>query len=241
MPHRKEKFNTGEVYHITIRALDENVIFKDINDYYRGIFSIYEFNTTEAVVIRDRRKARSRIKKILERANKDPRFATDSRDKMVEILAFCLMPNHPHLLIKQLKDNGIAKFMAKFGTGYGRYFNEKYTRKGYVFQNRFRAVRIKNDEQLKVVFAYIHSNPISLIEPGWKERGIRNFKKTIKFLENYKWSSFSDYIGKTNFPSVTERGFILKIMGGRSKCREFLEDYIKYRGKVKEFPELVLE
>jgi len=241
MPYRKEKFNNGDVYHTVLRAIDENVIFKNIDDHYRGIFSIYEFNTTKPVVIRDRRQARSRIKKILKKTNKDSRFATDSRDEMVEVLAFCFMLNHLHLLVRQLKDGGVIKFMRKFGAGYGGYFNKKYNRKGHVFQNNFKAVHIKSDKQLKIVWVYIHANPTSLIEPKWKERGIRNFKKVIKFLENYKWSSYQDYIGKSNFPSVTEREFILETIGGPSKCKEFLEDYIKYTGRIKESPEFTLE
>ncbi len=241
MPYRKEKFVTGEIYHVVIRAIDENVIFKNVDDYYRGIFSLYEFNTTKAVVIRDRRKVRSHIKKILRKANRDPRFAADSRDKIVEVLAFCFMPNHLHLLVRQSRSDGITKFMTKLGIGYGKYFNTKYGRKGYIFQNRFKAVHIKSDKQLKIVFAYIHSNPISLIEPKWKERGIRNPNKVIKFLESYKWSSYLDYLGLANFPSVTEREFILEILGGQGKCKEFLEDYVKYRGRVEESPELILE
>lgn len=241
MPRRKEKFINGEVYHLVIRAIDDNTIFKDIDDYYRGIFSIYEFNTTKAVVIRDRRSARSRIKRILKKINRDPRLTTDSRDKLVEVLSFCLMPNHLHLLIRQLKEGGISKFMAKLGGGYAGYFNKKYNRRGHVLQDNFKVVLIKDDEQLKVAWAYIHANPASLIEPKWKEKGIRNLMKVIKFLENYKWSSYSDYLEKVNFPSVTEREFIMKTLGGKSGCREFLKDYIKYRGKVKEFPNLLLE
>ena len=151
------------------------------------------------------------------------------------------MPNHLHLLLRQIKDNGITKFMAKLGIGYGGYFNRKYSRKGYVFQNRFVAVHIKNEEQLKIVFVYIHINSISLIEPKWKEIGIKNLKKVIEFLENYKWSSYSDYIGKKNFPSVTDREFMLDIMGGEKRCKEFMENWIKYKGKIKEFVELALE
>lgn len=242
MPYRKEKFITGEIYHIAIRAIDENIIFKDINDYYRGIFSIYEFNTTKPVTIQLRRKLRTALKKKLVRGRASNQTDNiDLRDKVVEVLAFCFMPNHLHLLARQLKDNGISKFMSKLGTGYGRYFNEKYGRRGHVFLDNFKAVHIKTDEQLMVVWAYIHANPTSLVEPKWKERGIRNFQKAVEFLENYKWSSYLDYIGGANFPSVTEREFILETMGGQSKCQEFLEDYIKYRGKVKEYPDLFLE
>jgi len=241
MPYRKEQFVSGEIYHIIVRAIDDNVIFRDVDDSYRGIFSIYEFNTAKPVVIRDRRQARSRVKRMLRKLNKDPKLAPDYRDKLVEVLAFCFMPNHVHLLVRQLKDGGITKFMIKVGIGYGKYFNTKYRRKGYVFQNRFKDVHIKSDEQLKIVWTYIHANPASLIEPKWKEKGIRNLVQIGKFLKNYKWSSYQDYIGKINFPSVTEREFLLDTIGGRSKCKEFLRDYLKYKGKIKEFPEFTLE
>ena len=246
MPYRKEQFDTGRIYHVVLRGIDDNKLFKDTNDYYRGIFSIYEFNTINPVEIIRRRRDRIRLKIRLKKLQKvvgDPTSdqLSDSRNKLVEILAFCLMPNHVHLLVRQLKDDGIVKFMKKFGGGYARYFNLKHSRKGYVFQNRFLAVFIKTDEQLKIVFAYIHANPVSLVEPKWKEKGIRNFKRVIQFIKEYKWSSFSDYLGKKNFPSVTDREFMLETIGGEKACDEFVEDYIKYKGKVREFPALFLE
>jgi len=123
--------------------------------------------------------------------------------------------------------------MRKFGAGYATYFNKKYNRRGHLFQGRFRAVHIKTTQQLKNVFVYIHTNGISLIEPCWKEKGIVNPKKVIKFLESYKWSSYPDYIGKKNFPSVTNREFLLKIMGGAKGCRKFVEGWVKHKGLVK--------
>ena len=118
MPYRKEQFINEEIYHIVIRGIDENLIFKNIDDYYRGIFSIYEFNTIKQVTIRERRSIRAKIKAEM-KTNRDPISVTDSREKLVEILCFCFMPNHMHLLLRQIKDNGISKFMAKFGIGYG--------------------------------------------------------------------------------------------------------------------------
>lgn len=237
MPYRKEEFINGEIYHITLRAIDNNLIFKDIDDYYRGIFSIYEFNNTQPIKIRERRKIRARLKK----AAAAPSCVVDKRDRPVDILLFCLMPNHIHLLTKQLKSGGIEKFMRKVGTGYAGYFNKKYNRKGYVFQNRFSAVRIKNQEQLKTVFVYIHTNPIALAEPNWKEKGIKNPKKIIKFLKNYKWSSYLDYLGRKNFPSVTERKFILKVMNEERNCKEFVDSWVKLKKEIKEFPKIALE
>ena len=260
MPFRREEFFNGEFYHIVIRGIDGKLLFKDINDYYRGIFSIYEFNNANSVSITKRRKEINAFKKLVKskmnEASQDP-FLTqlgqervltqtlkmpDKRELLVEVVAFSLMPNHIHLLLRQIKGGGITKFMRKLGAGYGGYFNRKYHRKGYVFQNRFVSVHIENDRQLKVVLNYIHINSISLIEPKWKERGIKNPEKVIEFLENeFRWSSCFDYIGKKNFPSVTNRDFMLKVMEGEENCKNAIEDWVRYKGQINEFPNLALE
>ena len=257
MPYRREQFVNGGIYHIVIRGIDDNLLFKNIDDYYRGIFSIYEFNNANPVSITKRRKEINLAKKILkQKFSQDPSLTLqgqgrvlthslilpDTRDRLVEVFIFCLMPNHIHLLLKQLKENGITEFMKKVGGGYAGYFNRKYNRKGYVFQNRFTAVPITSDGQLKIVFVYVHVNPFSLIEPKWKEIGIKNPDKAIKFLENdYKWSSYPDHIGHRNFPSVTERDFMLKIMGGEQGCKDFVENWVKHKGEIGKFSNLALE
>lgn len=241
MPYRKEEFANGEIYHVIIKSIDDNLLFKDVDDYYRGVFSVYEFNTTKSVTIRERRQARSRIKEILRAAPRDSIALVDPRDKLVEVIAFCFMPNHVHLLLKQIKDGGITKFMRKLGAGYGGYFNKKYGRKGYVFQNRFNAVRVKTDNQLRTVLIYIHTNSISLIEPGWKMGRVKNLKRAIEFLNNYKWSSHKDYIGVNNFPSITERNFLLEIMGGVQKYQNTVIDWMKHKKEIKGFDNLAIE
>ena len=241
MPYRRQQLVNNEIYHIVLRRIGDDLLFKDIDDYYRGIFSIYEFNTIQPVEIKQRRKVRAKIK-----ASGDPLSVVDTRDPLVETLLFCLMPNHIHLLLRQVKENGITKYMNKFGAGYPTYFKQKYKLrdikyKGYFFQRRFESVHIKTDDQLKIVFVYIHTNPISLIEPNWKEKGVKNPDKVIEFLKHYKWSSYLDYIGKKNFPSVTSREFLSKIIGGEKNCRKFVENWVKYKGKIEEFTELSLE
>lgn len=211
------------------------MVFKNEDDNYRGIFSLYEFNTTGPITIRERRKLRLQAKKA-----PGEQFS-DARNSLVEVLTFCFMPNHIHLLLKQIKDNGITQFMRKFGAGYAAYFNKKYKRKGHLFQGRFRAVHIKTDEQLQTVFVYIHSNAISLIEPKWKENGIKDPEEVINFLENYKWSSYLDYLGRKNFPSVTKRDFLLEIMGEEEGCEEFIKNWVNYKKEIKDFGEVELE
>jgi len=210
------------------------LIFKDEDDFYRGIFSLFEFNDTGSVLIRERRRTRFRMKK------KGMREYSANRDLLVEILAICFMPNHIHLLVRQIKERGIVKFIQKLGTGYAGYFNRKYNRKGHLL-GKFYAVHVKNEAQLMTVFVYTHCNPLSLIESKWKEGGIKNPLKAIKFLESYKWSSYLDYIGKKNFPSVTERDFTLEVMGGEKGCRKFVKDWIKYKKELKDWQELGVE
>ena len=235
MPIKRPQLVNKEIYHIVTRGVGDSVIFKDNNDYYRGIFSLYEFNDIKPVLLRERRRARIRAKK----SGREQFSAI--RDILVEILAFWFMPNHIHLLLRQIKNGGITQFMRKFGAGYVAYFNKKYNRKGHLFQGRFRAVHIKTNEQLKNVFVYVHTQGISLIEPKWKEIGIKEPKKAVDFLENYKWSSYQDYLDKDNFPSVTERKFMLEIMGSGQKCKDFVKNWIEYKGEMKNLSNLFLE
>jgi len=250
MPHQPRELVNGEIYHIVLRRIGEKNLFRNTDDYFRGIFCLYEFNNNNPVEIKQRRIERAKFKKYVEQLKRTRTAADenliekDKRDLLVEILDFSFMPNHIHLLLRQLKDRGISKFMLKLGSGYAVYYQRKYKlkMKGHFFQDRFTSVHIKTEEQLKTVFVYIHTNPISLIEPKWKEKGIKNPEKAIKFLEEkYRWSSFFDYIGKKNFPSVTSRDFLLEIMGGDDGCRKAVEDWIRYKGEIKKFKDLSLE
>lgn len=235
MPIKRPQLINDEIYHIVVRATGDSLLFKNINDYYRGIFSIYEFNNQKPIEIRTRREQRKKEKASGER------FSVDLRKCFVEILAFCFMPNHVHLILKQVKEGGISNFMRKFGAGYAGYFNKKYNRKGPLL-SKFRAVHIKTTEQLQNCFVYIHANPLSLIEPGWKENGIKLSQKAIKFLEEeYKWSSYWDYIGKKNFPSITEKKFILETMKGEEGCCKAIKNWIEYKKGIITLGDIIIE
>jgi len=239
MPHEKRQFENGEIYHITIRRIGNELLFGDEYDLYRGIYGIYEFNNGKHVSIARRRQQRDVFKKALEEGRSVlglPLYI--ERDKLVEVLAFVLMPNHIHLLVRQLVDNGISNYMQKMGSGYACWFKEKYeqNRTGHFFQDRFHAVHIANDAQLKTVLVYIFTNPIALIEPGWKERGVASVEKSINFLENeYRWSSYWDCLGKKNFPSIIEKekDFVLAVLGGKEGCKEAVDEWIKYKGELR--------
>lgn len=243
MNYQRPQLINGEIYHTISRTVGDTVVFENENDFYRGIFSIYEFNNKKLVEIWKKRLARNRFKirqKLTETGGCPTSPQLDRRDKLVEVWALSFMPNHLHLILKQLKDNGITEFMKKVNGGYAKYFNEKYDRKGHLF-NKFRAVHIKDDDQLRNAFAYVHTNLTSLIEPGWKEKGIKDPKKVREFLENNKRHSYPDYLGKKNFPSVTERDFLLETMGGAEGCKEVVDNWIIYKKETKDFDDTILE
>ncbi len=129
---------------------------------------------------------------------------------LVSIGAWCLMPNHFHILIKEIEEGGVSLFMQKVSTAYTMYFNIKYGKKGSLFSGRYKAKHIDTDEYLKYQYAYIHLNPIGIIDAGWKEKYIEDKNKTKSFLGKYEYSSYRDYLGfdrlegnilnKLNFP-----------------------------------------
>lgn len=107
------------------------------------------------------------------------------------------------------------------------YFNQKYERSGVLFQGRFKAVLVERDAHFIHLPYYIHANPLDLIMPGWRDGNIQSAEAALSFLASYKWSSFSDYIGKKNFPSVTQREFLLNISGGEEKYKADFTAWLK--------------
>lgn len=200
---RKIEFVDGEIYHVYNRGVEKRDIFVDKRDYCRFIYGLYEFNDEQRTL-----NSRHQYSTHTERyGNSSIPLLKIDRMPLVEVLVFTLMPNHYHLMLRQVKKKGIARFMQKLGTGYTMYFNKKYTRSGVLFQSKFKAVQVNNETQLIHLPHYIHTNPLEL-----KYRG----PASVNYLLDYRWSSFPDYAGKDNFPSVTSRDFLLNIYGGEA-------------------------
>jgi putative transposase len=207
---KKPHFADNEIYHVYNRGVEKRSIFQDDTDKFRFIHDLFEFNDQNSTL-----NLWYRFNKFNNSNEVEPHYIErQPRERLVDILAFCLMPNHYHLLLQQRVPNGIVQFMQKLGTGYTIYFNKKYNRVGSLFQGRFKATHVNKDAHFIHLPFYIHLNPLDLIIPDWREREIKNYKKAMQFLEAYRWSSFLDYIGKKNFPSVTQREFLLHFFNG---------------------------
>ena len=178
---RNVQFSEGEFYHIYNRGVEKRKIFLDQEDYQRFIRLLYVANSSKSVHL-------SNFKDAL-------LLEIPKGDSVTAIGAWCLMTNHFHLLLKETKENGISEFMQKLLTGYTMYFNKKYKRKGVLFEGVFSAKHLDTDNYLKYQYAYIHLNPISIVDSGWKEKKVTDHKKALDFLNSYKYSSFYDYSG----------------------------------------------
>ena len=161
MPKR-EYIEPGKIYHVCNRGVDKRKIFLDDKDYLRGIHDLFEFNDEapafNASYFFNKKPATPSI-------DTGNRYIREPRKPLVEILAFCLMPNHFHLLLRPQTENGLALFLRKFSGGYARYFNQKYQRSGTLFQSRYKLVPVNQESHLIHLPFYIHLNPLDLLAP----------------------------------------------------------------------------
>lgn len=208
------------LYHILNRGVDKRKIFLDDKDYFRFIHDLFEFN--------DLAPANNSSYFFQKKYNNiRRRCAEKTRKLLVKIHAFCLMPNHYHLLLSELTENGIQLFIKKLNGGYAKYFNAKYKRTGALFEGRYKRVIIKEEAHFIHLPYYIHLNPLDLMTPEWRERKLNNFIKAVKFLDSYRWSSHLDYAGEKNFPSVTQRDFLLDFFGGHKRYKRGITEWLK--------------
>lgn len=188
---RKVSFVEGEFYHLYNRGVDKRKIFDSAGDYRRFLMLLYLANSTED----------TRIRNVLRITNYSDVFKLDRGDPLVAIGAYCLMPNHFHILATPIVENGISQFMLKLQTGYSMYFNTKNERTGSLFQGPFRSTHADNDRYLQYLYSYIHLNPAKLLDARWKEK-VRLKNELVKFVESYPYSSYAAYFN--NFHTITD-------------------------------------
>ena len=177
-------FQPEGFYHIYNRGTERRDVFISGSDYDRFISLLYLANNQQ----------------LLHRSNYQGRtlpelLALTRGETLVDVCAYCLMPNHFHLLVREHTENGISKFMQKLMTGYTMYFNKLHERTGALFQSKFKARDANDDSYLRYLISYIHLNPVKLVEPLWKEKGISDTDAVKEYLASYIRSSYLDFMG----------------------------------------------
>lgn len=201
MPGRTIPHINDGYYHIFNRGSDKRNIFLQRRDYTRFLQTVryYQFSGPKP-----------KFSDLTKR--KLFAFIPAPGAKLVEIICYCLMPNHFHFLVRQIKDNGVAIFVSQLTNSYTKYFNTKYNRVGALLQGTFKSCMIENDEHLLHVSRYIHLNPV--------------VADLVKSLKDYEWSSYVEYIrAKGSLCSITD---VLSFFPNPEKYSQFLEDQIEY-------------
>jgi len=199
-----KEFAPNTYYHVYNRGVAKQDIFLDNTDY-----SFFLHRLKEGILPND--------EEVLFNNKKDTRRKLLPPDSF-ELVCYCLMPNHFHLLIKQLKEVPISTLILKLCTSHSMYFNKKYSRVGSLFQGTFKAIAVENNDYLFWLSLYIHQNPI--------EAGI------VNDLSAWPWSSYLDYVGRRD-GILCEKSIILEQLKTSSNYEKMMDREVKKTGQPK--------
>ena len=207
---RKETTTPGEYYHIFNRGINKNDIFYNDLDRLRFLFLITHLQSAvsfknisrEIKLLVQSRALHSCVDKEI--------IAEICKERFIELVAFALMPNHFHLLIREVQENGIPQYMHKILTAYSKYINIKHEKDGHVLQGPYRIVHVDNNEQLTYLSAYIHRNPRDL--QAWTNKEI-----------SYPWSSYQDFARENRWEELLNPSIVLNQFTTKKSYREFVD------------------
>lgn len=187
-----------KLFHVLNRGVEKRTIFLDGQDYRRFIHNLYECND----VFRIDHGGRSFS--TMAEVGPRPFRSRNPRKMLVDIHGWCLMKNHFHLILSLREERGISRFMQKVNTAYVMYFNQKYKRSGALFQGKTKKIPIESEAHFYHILHYVHLNPLDYLDGAldWRERTIDDADTALAHLKKYKWSSYLDYCGIKNFPSI---------------------------------------
>ena len=202
-----------DLYHALNRGVDKRTIFQDNQDYARFVHDMYEFNSTAPANNTHR--------------NSMVDLRSRPLEKLVDIHGWCLLHNHYHLLLTERIEGGLVKFLRKLNVGYAKYFNDRYQRSGTLFQGRTKKILINDDSHFLHILNYIHFNALDMVDHSqdWRMRTITNHSGAMEHLSKYRWSSYQDYVGIKNFPSILTTSLFQEVFN--HKYKEQVESYLR--------------
>lgn len=224
MPSRYDVFTNGAFYHIFNKTI-ENIQIFSTDAIAREFEKTFLYYRSTKIKLRF-----SLFKKLDYEMQKNAwiKFLF-KKDFKVDILSYCLMPNHYHFLLRQVQDKGIQKFMANILNSITRYYNILNDRKGPIFLTQFKSKRIYTEEQLVYVSRYIHTNPYA---------GSLTNKNGIF---TYPYSSIQSYINGINPYKISTQEVLNYFLNKRDKYRGFIlknaedqkeKNFVKYTKRL---------
>lgn len=219
---RKEPFGVGDHVHVYNRGNKKQAIVKDEHDKQHFLQMLFYFNTetTPPNPFQDlKTNLRFNLNEFIWPDNWAP------RKPIVKILSFMLMKNHFHLLLEEVVENGIAKFMQRLGTGMTMYYNTRYQETGMLFQGSYKAKFVDKDAYLKYLNVYIQvKNGFELYNGGF-EAAIKDFDKAYKWVTEFPYGSLSHYYGKMTM-SIIDKKLFLEMFTSSDDYKNFTKECV---------------
>jgi len=219
--YRKDELVNNEFYHICSKSIAGYIIFNNDREFFR-MLALLKYYQIEVVPARF-----SHFIKNIGIKGFDAKFekSFDKKNRLVRIVAYCLMPTHVHLILEQLKDEGISRYMSNVLNSYSRYFNTLHKRKGPLWQGRFKSILVDGEEQLVHLTRYIHLNPTT--------------SQIVRAPQEWIYSSYREYLERNDEQKFCLFDDVLEISAGEYK--KFCEDRISYQQELAKIKSLVLE
>lgn len=216
---RKDLLVNGEYYHIFNRSIAKFQIFNSEHDYerYRSLVEFYRYKDLPDKYSNFSQLKPAHCKAIMKNLS-------ETSELLVEIVAYCIMPTHFHLILKQVTNNGISEFMRKVSDSYTRYFNISHGRKGPLWEDHFKNKLVKTDEQMLHLSRYIHINPVTA--------GL------VKKPNQWKYSSYLEYTNKSDNNLCHFKDIIDMPTGDYKK---FVLDRISYQKEISKIKHLLFD
>lgn len=219
MPYRKIALAQGEIYHIFNKSIAGFKIFNSNEDFKRFL---------ETMVYYSNQDRRCKFSLFLKNKQRLPSFMPkpDTQNKLVKIIAYCIMPTHVHFIIQQLETGGISKFINLILKSYSKYFNIKHNRKGPLWESRFKSVLIKTDAQFLHLTRYIHLNPVSAF--------------IVNDPKDWEFSSYREYVGLVE-QDDKKCDFSSYFYMDNAAYKEFVNSRINYQRDLEVIKHLILD
>ena len=223
---REEAFVNGEFYHIYNRGVDKRNVFTDKYDLARFFQSINEFNVVKPIG--------SLYENSFRRNKLGGKTAKFEEERLVNIICYCLNPNHYHFILEQVSDTGISEFMRRLGGGYTWYFNNKYKRNGSLFQGKFKDSHIGTNEYLLYLSAYVNLN-----------NKVHQLGGLTAKLVKSSWGEYIDESVDKKGEKLCHTDIVLNQFRSKAEYKKFaysaLNSILKNKEKKKELEKMLLE
>jgi putative transposase len=222
MTTRSEIIAEGSYIHVLNRGVKKMPIYRQKSDLWRLLFNLFYLNSQNVPANWNR---------VLDKENQLGSFIWPKewgkREPIVSLLAYVIMPNHFHLILKERQNGGVSKFMHKITMSYSKYVNAKYKESGTLFQGRFKSLSVDEDNYMRYLAVYIMvKNPFELFPQGGLEGAIKNFDKAWDWAIDYPFCSLADYVGKRERSVILDKDILGEVFDDPESFKSFSKDCI---------------